>query len=39
MFPVPEVLYQVLQILWRIFPQVAFHASREALAQYLGTPL
>ena len=39
MLPVPEVLYDVLQILRRIFLQVAFHISREAFAQYLGASL
>jgi hypothetical protein len=39
MLPVPEVLYNALQILHRVFLQVAFHISREAFAQYLGAPL
>jgi hypothetical protein len=39
MLAVPEALYDVLQILQRIFLQVAFHTSRDALAQYFGTPL
>ena len=39
MLAVPEVLNDVLQILRGIFLQVAFHRSREALAQYLGATL
>jgi hypothetical protein len=39
MLAVPEVLNYVQQILRGIFPQVVFHASREALAQHLGATL
>ncbi len=39
MLPVPVMLYDALQILQRIFLQVAFDISREAFAQYLGASL
>jgi hypothetical protein len=39
MLPVPKVLYDTLQVLRRVFLQVAFHISREDSAQHFGSPL